>query len=114
MLPKISTSITDLQKQTVTQLKAALTAGMTKRDLLIKANGSDKISNEPIITYHTNGQIASQVETFLDVETNTVVSTNTITWTYYKSGEVDEITIEENGKRKTIKHFTDGRQPEVL
>lgn len=113
MFPKPITPITDLQKQTVTQLKTAATAGLTKRDLLIIANGSDTISTDPVRTYRKDGQIASQVEVVKDVETNTVILTKTITWTYYPTGEVDEITITENGKTKVIKHYIDGRQPTI-
>lgn len=118
MFPKPIISIDDLQKQTVTQLKAAITADMTKRDLLIMANGGrDKIATEPVRAYRKDGQIASQTEVIKDVETNAVILTKTITWTYYPKGEVDEITIVETDskgeRRKTIKHFTDGRQPEV-
>lgn len=119
MFPKITTSITDLQKQTVTQLKTALTADMTKRDLLIIANGgSDKLS-EMVSTYDKNGY-EIKTETVRDVETNAVISTKTITYTLYPKGEVDEITIVEkdgSGKeisRKVIKHYTDGRQPELM
>ena len=116
MLPKIETPITDLQKQTITQLKTALTADMTKRDLLIIANGgSDKLS-EMVSTYDKNG-LEIKTETIRDVETNAIVSTNVITYTLYPKGEVDEITIivkDGSGKeisRKVIKHYIDGKQP---
>ena len=118
MLPKIETPITDLQKQTVTQLKTALTADMTKRDLLIIANGgSDKLS-EMASTYDKNGLVI-KTETIRDVETNAIISTNVITYTLYPKGEVDEITIivkDGSGKeisRKVIKHYIDGKQPTV-
>jgi hypothetical protein len=113
MFPKPITPITDLQKQTVTQLKTAVTAGMTKRDLLIIANGSDTISTEPTRTYRKDGQIESQSEVIKDVETNAVILTKIITWSYYETGEVDEIAITENGKKKVIKHYLDSRQPTV-
>ena len=113
MFPKITTQITDLQKQTITQLRAVIVP--TKRDALISLNGgSDRVTDEPIRVYRKDGQIQSQVETVRDVETNAVILTKTITWTYYPKGEVDLITIVENGKKKIIKHFVDGRQPEVL
>ena len=119
MLPKLETPITDLQKQTPNQLKASLTADMTKRDLLIAANGgSDKLI-EMVSTYDKNG-LEIKTETVRDVETNVIVSVKTITYTLYPKGEVDEITIVINdgvGKeisRKVIKHFINGRQPEVL
>jgi hypothetical protein len=117
MLPKIIPSITDMQKQTVTQLKADLTAGMTKRDLLIIANGSDKLS-DLVSTFDKNGY-EIKTETIRDVETNAIISVKTITYTLYPKGEVDEITIivkDGSGKeisRKVIKHYLDGKQPTV-
>ena len=112
MLPKIITPITDLQKQTVTQLRAALVP--TKRDALIQANGGfDKIMDEPVRKYREDGQIEFQSETLRDVETNAVVSTKTIAWTYYETGEVDEITTTENKKTKKIKHFLNGKLPVI-
>ena len=118
MLPKLENPITDLQKQTVTELKTALTAEMTKRDLLIIANnGSDKLS-EWVSTYDKKG-FEIKTETVRDVETNAIVSVKTIAYTLSPKGEVDEITIVVNdgsGKeinRKVIKHYIDGRQPEV-
>ena len=112
MLPIIKTPIEILQTKTVDQLKVDLTAGMTKRDLLIELIGSETITSKPIRKYRRDGQIESQSEVFRDVETNKVIGTKQITWTYYKTGEVDEIAITENGKTKIIKHYLD-RQPEV-
>ena len=117
MFPKILTPVKTLRSKTITQLKAELTTDMTKRDLLIQMTGSDRITEIPFRTYCKFGQ-ESQTEVFRDVETNVVISTKTITWTYYKGGEVDEITIVETGskgeRRMVIKHFADGRQPEVM
>ena len=101
-----------LQDKTIDELKTIVTADLTKRDLLIQIVGSETIADEPIRTYRKDGQIESQSEVLRDVETNKVVSTKQIIWTYYKTGEVDEITISENGKTKVIKHYLD-RQPEV-
>lgn len=117
MLPK--TPIETLQSKTVIQLKADLTADLTKRDLLILANGSDKLFDEPVRIYGKGNQILSETQIIRDVETNALISTKEITWTYYPTGEVDEITILEFNSKgevilaKTIKHFTDGRQPAV-
>jgi hypothetical protein len=110
--------ITDAKAMTLTQLQTAIVP--TKRDALISINGSDKISAASIRTYAKDGQITSQTDVDRDVETDAVVSGRQITWTYYPEGCVDTITIIETdaaGKetsRKVIKHYTDGRQPEVL
>ena len=105
--------IVTLQDKTVDELKAVVTQDKTKRELLIEIVGAETLSDEPARTYCKDGQIESQSEVMRDVETNEIVSTKQMTWTYYKTGEVDEITITENGKTKVIKHYIDGRQPEV-
>lgn len=110
--------ISDLRKQTITQLRAAIAP--TKRDALILLNGGDKVADEPIRTYRKDGQIESQSETTRDVETGAVVSGRALTWTYYPTGEVDEITIVETDAAqkeigwKLIKHFPDGTQPKTF
>lgn len=113
MLPNFQDEIELLRQKTLTQLKSTLLAGMSKRDLLILANGSDRIVDDPIRSYREDGQIEFQTETARDVETGEVVYSKVITWSYYETGEVDEITILEQGNKKVIKHFLDGRQPEV-
>jgi len=117
---KPQTTLEILRIKPLAQLKADYVRDMTKRDLLVLANGgSEQIYDIPVCTYRRDGQIESQSETVRDVETDAVISTKTIAWTYYKTGEVDTITIAEmnaDGKetgKKVIKHYTDGRQPEV-
>lgn len=109
----------NLKSLTLTQLRAQITP--TKRDALIAINaGIDAAADDPIRTYCKDGQIESQSITFRDVETGVVIINKMITWTYYKTGEVNSITIVETDgalnevSRMIIKHFEDGRQPEVL
>ena len=106
--------------KTLAQFQAQLVP--TKRSALIAINGSDKISSVAT-TSRKDGQIGSQTETVRDVETDALILTRTITWTYYekeKGAPVDTIMIVETdsaGKetsRKAIKHYPDGRQPEVI
>lgn len=114
-----SLSIAQLQAATKAQIVSDVTSKMSKRDLIVSLVGADKVIDAPEISYAKDGQIERQVETIRDVETNEIVSTKKINWTYYERGEVDEITIIETdskGKevsRKVIKHYIDGRQPEV-
>jgi len=109
----------DLTTKTLAQLQAQLVP--TKRAALIAINGSDRVSSMATVS-RKDGQVESQTETVRDVETGAVVSGRVITWTYYekeKGAPVDTITIVETDgagketKRMTIKHFTDGKQPEV-
>ena len=110
----------DLTTKTLAQLQAQLVP--TKRAALIAINGSDRVSNVATIS-RKDGQIERQAEAVRDVETDALILTRTITWTYYekeKGAPVDTIMIVETdsaGKetsRKAIKHYLDGRQPEVL
>ena len=110
--------ISDAQRKTLTQLRAELVP--SKRDALIAINsGSDKVFDAPARTYRKDGQIERQADAVRDVETGALISTRVITWSYYDTGEVDEITtIETDAKgketlRRTVKHFLDGTQPEV-
>jgi hypothetical protein len=78
----------------------------------------DKEPDEPIRTYK-DGQIIKQVDVECDVETGQMTGGRVITWSYYPTGEVDEITIGQRDEmnaeisRKVIKHFTTGEQPTV-
>ena len=105
----------DAKSKTITQLRAELIP--TKRDALIRINGgSDKMS-DTTSKYRKDGQIESQIEELRDIETDELISTKEITYTYYEKEPgcpVDTITIDIDGKKKVIKHYPDGRQPEVL
>ena len=108
--------ISILQAKTETELKTLVTADMTKRDLLIKLVGSEFVQTEPVRKYRLDGQIESEYSEDHDVETNALLKKRTTLWTYYKTGEVDTITITEtdalgNGTKKVIKHYIDGKQP---
>lgn len=111
--------IDDPKLKTLTQLRAQLIPD--KRAALVQLNGgSDKVASPPAMVYRKDGQIESQVETVRDIETGVLISTKTITWTYYEKepgAPVDTITITEKdaaGKEtgwQLLKHFPDGRQP---
>jgi len=107
----------DLAKKTVKELKDLLTKDLTKCDLLIQLVGSEEVPDDTIRLYREDNQIEYQEEVLRDVETDEVSEIKQMLWTYYKTGEVDEITtvILKDGKetRRVIKHYRDGRQPEV-
>jgi len=104
----------DAKSKTITQLRAELIP--TKRDALIQINGGDTTSDSSS-KYRKDGQIELRTEETRDVETDELISTKKITYTYYEKEPgcpVDTITIDIDGKKKVIKHYPDGRQPEVL
>lgn len=107
----------NLRKLTKTQLTAELSKNKSKRDLLIETNGgSDIIRDDTILTTGKNGQ-EYQEDINRDIETDEVTKIRQVLWTYYDTGEVDEITIHTLGDKETtkvIKHFRDGRQPEII
>ena len=108
----------DTINKTLAQLQTQLIP--TKRAALIAINGSDKINDPVVTTVRKDGQMETQTTVTKDVETGVIMSIKQITWTYYdneKGCPVDTITITDTvGKfitTKTIKHYTDGRQPEM-
>jgi hypothetical protein len=94
--------------------------GMTKRKLIMFLwDEIQEMQRDPIRTYRADGQIESQAEIQEDIETGAQTGKRTTAWTYYPTGEVDEITISNYDaldgllKRKIIKHYRDGKQPTV-
>ena len=123
-MPTLSTmTLAELQASTkaqiITSIRDYLTANYTRRQLIQLLRDRDTEWDTPTMTYRKDGQIERQTETIRDVETGALISTKTITWTYYETGEVDEIIISEtdaDGKKlsqKKIKHYKDGKQPEA-
>ena len=90
------------------------------RELLIEVNGSDVVIPEPDRIYRDDNQIEFQAEWHKDVETDKLIKSRQMMWTYYPTGEVDEIFIvdfdgkEEQIMAKTIKHYLNGKNPTVL
>lgn len=80
---------------------------------------AETVWNDTVRTYRGDGQIESESTTERDIETAAQVSRKTVTWTYYAGGQVDTIVLQTRDasdaviSTKTIKHYTDGRQPEV-
>ena len=122
----------NISNLTLAQLRAATKAqiitaivnrlqDMTKRQIIIwLLDEVDRITDNPVRVHRPDGQIESQTDVERDTETGAKTGSRVVTWTYYPTGEVDEITITNKdaadktiGKPKVIKHFTDGRQPEV-
>ena len=66
-----------------------------------------------------HGQV-KRVTVTKNLLTDEVVETQTVDWSYYGSGDVDEIVTSKTdkadkpiGKAQVVKHFTDGKQPTV-
>ena len=105
--------------QIINRLSTWLTNNMTKRQLILWLMDADVINIEPVRTYRADGQIESETTIDVDTETNLQVNKRKVNWTYYATGEVDVITIKTYDgsnnllRTKTVKHYTDGRQPTV-
>ena len=104
------------------QLRAAINQvinGWTKREMVLFLLDSDRIVDTPIITRRVDGQVETYVEVERDMETDVRIGGRRLTYTYYPTGEVDTIVISQRDaadkekSKRTIKHFKDGRQPEV-
>jgi len=106
------------KNQIISSIDSYLTANFTKRQLIQMLRERDTEWDDPVCTYGPDG-ILTQNEIERDVETGAQVSRKYIVWDYYNSGEVNTIITEfydENDvlkRRKKIKHYKDGRQPEI-
>lgn len=123
MIIPVDVTLAQLRSMTKTQiinrLSKWLTNNFTKRQLILWLMDIEVLGDEPVRTYRADGQIESESVVTVDTETNQQVNKREVTWDYYATGEVNEITIKvydgSNNliRTKVIKHYTDGRQPTV-
>ena len=105
-IEEVSTKLTSLTKEQLIEVDQSITA--------IKIKVIEKLTTS---LDGKNGQILRQSEV-LD-STGKKISGQRIEWTYYPTGEVNEISIikldskDKQISKKVIKHFTDGTQPIV-
>jgi len=106
------------KNQIISAIDAYLTATYTRKQIIQGCLDKDTEWGNPVCTYGPDG-ILTQNEIERDVETDAQVSRKYIVWDYYNTGEVNTIITEfydENDalkRRKKIKHYKDGRQPEI-
>ena len=121
----VNYTIAQLRAATKTQIINAisnyLTNNFTKRQIIIwLLNNTNILANATISIYEPDGQVRSQTDRNMDIETGLQVDGRVVTYAYYPTGEVDTITISTRDSankeiaKKIIKHFIDGRQPEVV
>ncbi len=105
--------------QIITAIANYLTDRFSKRQLIAFLLDADIVTDPPARSYAKDGQPASETIIDRDAETGAAVITHTTRWTYYPTGEVDTITLSDlsaaTGEEtaRTIKHYVDGRQPQV-
>ena len=92
-------NLTELKALTKDQLIAELLEGQTE----------EKADTE----YFPDGQMKRQVRRLFDAYGN-LLSERVASWSYYKEGPVDTITLAEGGKVKTIKHAKTGGIAKVM
>lgn len=109
-----------VQQMAKPDLVSAVTNQMSNRDLLVLLNGGSETNpDDPIREYNgPAGEMTYEQTVERDVETNEVVHAREITWTFYDTGEVMDISVTDvdadgNETTKIIHHYTDGRQPDV-
>ena len=116
---KTTLTLNELRAATVSQILADVEAQNDKREIVSELLGQDRISDRPTITYDEKQRIVKRVEVERDLLTGEVLESRETTHSYYKTGEIQDITITERDAkdaetaRRTIHHFTDGRQPVV-
>ena len=94
-------------------------ANNTKRQIAAELLGQTQVSDRVAITRDAQGRITRRVEVQRDLLTGDRLGGRVTTRDFYDTGEVNRIVISERDtdnnetRRRTIKHFTDGRQPVV-
>ena len=116
-------TLAQLRAATKAQIITAITNWLTtrtKRQIIELLLDVTNIADRPDITRWPDGQIKRRDETFRDVEGNVTGGRRTNYDYYSLGGEIDTITtidvdadLTTGLSRKTIKHFLDGRQPEM-
>ena len=116
---KTTLTLEQMKAATVGQIMADVVAQNDKRSIVSELLGTDRISDRPVITYDEKQRIVKRVETERDLLSGDVLGSVVTTHTYYKTGEIEDITISQRDAKdkeiggRTIKHFTDGRVPQV-
>lgn len=116
-------TIQELRQMTKAQIIAAiadyLQASYTRREIIRGIRNDRDTETETAYTYDAQGRITGQTDIERDDDTQAQVSKRVITWTYYATGEVNVIKTELYDaadvliRTRRIKHYRDGRQPEV-
>lgn len=123
-MPNITTlTRPQLQALNAGQLRAAVNQVINawdKQQLMTFLLDQPTYWDDPVMTYTPSGQYASRIDVERENASAAQMSKKTTAWTYYDGdGAVDTIILVEydannvEKKRKTIKHYQDGRQPEV-
>ncbi len=116
---KTTLTLEQMRSMTVAEILHDVEASNTKREIVAELLGQDRIADRPVITRDDQGRIAKRVEVERDLLTGDRLGGRVTTHTYHKTGEIDAIVISERDakdkekSKRTITHFTDGRQPEV-
>ena len=89
----------------------------TKKQIIIWLLDTDRIQDRVQITRDKAGNITRRLTTWRDVLTGDVVANHDTTYTYYPTGEIEDITVTKRDgdgnitEQYTIHHYADGRQP---
>lgn len=89
----------------------------TKRQIIIWLMDAERIQDRVRVTRDDLGRITHRQTTWSDIVTGNVVMNHDTIYTYYPTGEIEDITIihrDGDGnitEQYTIHHYTDGRQP---
>ncbi|HEX8992908.1 MAG TPA: hypothetical protein VF784_14605, partial [Anaerolineales bacterium] len=99
--------------QIITAIANYLTNNFTKRQIIAFLIDADVVADPPARSFRPDGQIESEIDTTRDPETGALIATKQVLWSYYPTGEVDTITINDGTSLRTIKHYLSGQPPTV-
>ena len=117
----LTTTLTLKQMRAATKAEILqdLAANNTKREIAAELLRQTQVADRVVITRDSEGRIVKRVEVQRDLLTGDRLGGRLTTRDFYATGEVNRIRISERDannnetSRRTIKHFTDGRQPTV-
>ena len=117
-MPLVTTlTLKEMRAATSTQILRDVQDNNTKREIVTELLGQASTDDPVAITRDAKGRIIRRMEVERDLLTGDQVAATVTTNTYHPTGEIDSIVVSErdaNDKetsRRTITHFTDGRQP---
>lgn len=96
----------------LTTLSPTELGGMAKADIIAEILEGVTQTDSTVVQDPKLGNISME-ETTTDAYGN-VLGTRMVDWTYYPTGEVNEIIVKDNRERLVIRHFRDGRQPMAI
>ena len=114
---KTTLTLAEMRNASKASILQNINVNNSKQDLVAHLAATDHVQDRATVTHDDQHRITRRVEVRRDVLTGDRTSGTVATYSYYPTGEIDTITVSQRDAanqetaRRTIKHYTDGRQP---